>query len=96
MHLVTQIDDRLRHAAQVAIALCYRSIQWLDQVGLNSQKDLAGLTGLAGPYDFLPIESRTLCKFWHRGPDAIRFVWHADTSICQQPIRIRYGRATKL
>ena len=34
--------------------------QWLQQVGLNSQTDLAGFIGLAGPYDFLPIEGRTL------------------------------------
>ena len=34
--------------------------QWLEQVGLNSQTDLAGFIGLAGPYDFLPIQSRTL------------------------------------
>ena len=34
--------------------------QWLGHVGLNSQTDLAGVIGLAGPYDFLPIESRTL------------------------------------
>jgi acetyl esterase/lipase len=34
--------------------------QWLEQVGVNSQTDLAGFIGLAGPYDFLPIESRTL------------------------------------
>ena len=34
--------------------------QWLEQIGLNSQTDLAGFIGLAGPYDFLPIESRTL------------------------------------
>ena len=34
--------------------------QWLGQTGLNSRTDLAGFIGLAGPYDFLPIESRTL------------------------------------
>jgi acetyl esterase/lipase len=34
--------------------------QWLGPVGLNSQTDLAGFVGLAGPYDFLPIQSRTL------------------------------------
>jgi acetyl esterase/lipase len=34
--------------------------QWLEHVGLNSQTDLAGFIGLAGPYDFLPIKSRTL------------------------------------
>ena len=32
----------------------------MRQVGLNSQTDLAGFIGLAGPYDFLPIQSRTL------------------------------------
>jgi acetyl esterase/lipase len=37
---------------------------WLEQVGLNSQTDLAGFIGLAGPYDFLPIESRTLCTIF--------------------------------
>ena len=37
-----------------------RPAQWLQQVGLNSRTDLAGFIGLAGPYDFLPIESRTL------------------------------------
>src|ERR1019366_291223 len=35
-------------------------LQWLRQIGLNSQTDLAAFIGLAGPYDFLPIESRTL------------------------------------
>ena len=34
--------------------------QWLRHVGLNSQTDLAAFIGLAGPYDFLPIENRTL------------------------------------
>jgi acetyl esterase/lipase len=34
--------------------------QWLWQVSLNLQTDLAGFIGLAGPYDFLPIKSRTL------------------------------------
>ena len=34
--------------------------RWLRQVGLDSQTDLAGFIGLAGPYDFLPIKSRTI------------------------------------
>jgi acetyl esterase/lipase len=34
--------------------------QWLRRVGLNSKTDLAAFVGLAGPYDFLPIESRIL------------------------------------
>ena len=33
---------------------------WLRRVGLNAHADLAAFIGLAGPYDFLPIESRTL------------------------------------
>jgi acetyl esterase/lipase len=34
--------------------------QWLRRVDLNSKTDLAAFVGLAGPYDFLPIESRIL------------------------------------
>lgn len=34
--------------------------QWLAAAGLESHRHLAGLIGLAGPYDFLPIESRVL------------------------------------
>jgi len=45
--------------AYIAAMLSFDA-QWLEQVRLNSQTDLAGFIGLAGPYDFLPIESRTL------------------------------------
>ena len=34
--------------------------QWLAACGLDAHRDLAGLVGLAGPYDFLPIEGRVL------------------------------------
>lgn len=34
--------------------------QWLAAAGLDAHRDLAGLIGLAGPYDFLPIESGVL------------------------------------
>ena len=34
--------------------------QWLAAAGLDAHRDLAGLIGLAGPYDFLPIESPVL------------------------------------
>jgi acetyl esterase/lipase len=34
--------------------------QWLRTVGLDSRKDLAGLIGIAGPYDFLPLRDPTL------------------------------------
>ena len=34
--------------------------QWLRQVGLDPRRDVAGLVGLAGPYDFLPIKDPVL------------------------------------
>lgn len=34
--------------------------QWLGAVDLDARRDIAALIGLAGPYDFLPIESRVL------------------------------------
>jgi acetyl esterase/lipase len=33
---------------------------WLADVGLNSRRDIAGLIGAAGPYDFLPLRDDTL------------------------------------
>ena len=32
--------------------------RWLDAAGLPRERKLAGLIGLAGPYDFLPIDNR--------------------------------------
>jgi acetyl esterase/lipase len=34
--------------------------RWLGEVGLDSRRDLAGVVGLAGPYDFLPLRDATL------------------------------------
>jgi len=34
--------------------------RWLQDVGLDPRRDIAGLVGLAGPYDFLPIKDKTL------------------------------------
>ncbi len=34
--------------------------QWLAGEGLTPQHDVAGLVGLSGPYDFLPLHSATL------------------------------------
>jgi len=34
--------------------------QWLRAVGLDSRNDVAGLIGIAGPYDFLPLRDPTL------------------------------------
>jgi acetyl esterase/lipase len=42
--------------------------QWLAQAGLDAHRDVAALVGLAGPYDFLPIESRVLQTIFG-GPD---------------------------
>jgi acetyl esterase/lipase len=34
--------------------------QWLGAVGLDPHRDIKGMVGLAGPYDFLPLESDEL------------------------------------
>jgi len=34
--------------------------RWLADVGLDPRRDLAGVVGLAGPYDFLPLRDTTL------------------------------------
>ena len=34
--------------------------RWLSAVGLDPQRDLKGVVGLAGPYDFLPLRSDEL------------------------------------
>lgn len=34
--------------------------RWLRAVGLNAHRDIAGLIGVSGPYDFLPLQDETL------------------------------------
>lgn len=34
--------------------------RWLAKTGLHSRRDIAGLIGIAGPYDFLPLKDETL------------------------------------
>lgn len=34
--------------------------RWLGEVGLDPRRDVAGVVGLAGPYDFLPLRDPTL------------------------------------
>ena len=34
--------------------------RWLNAVGMNSRRDIAGVVGLAGPYDFLPLRDPKL------------------------------------
>jgi acetyl esterase/lipase len=49
--------------AHIAAMLTFHP-QWLAAVGLDSYRDVAGLIGLAGPYDFLPIRSRILQRIF--------------------------------
>jgi len=55
--------------------------QWLARAGLDAHRDVAALIGLAGPYDFLPIESGVLQTIFG-GPE------RAET----QPINFVTGR----
>jgi acetyl esterase/lipase len=34
--------------------------RWLDKVGLRPGRDIAGLIGIAGPYDYMPLRDETL------------------------------------
>jgi acetyl esterase/lipase len=34
--------------------------RWLAKEGMNPRRDIAGLIGIAGPYDFLPLRDETL------------------------------------
>jgi acetyl esterase/lipase len=42
--------------------------RWLRQVGLKPDRDVAGLIGVSGPYDFLPLRDETL-KVIFGGPN---------------------------
>ncbi len=45
--------------AHIAAMLAIDS-SWLARLGLTSGRDIAGLIGLAGPYDYLPLRDETL------------------------------------
>ena len=49
--------------AHIAAMLGYDR-QWLAAAGLDTRRDVAGVVGLAGPYDFLPIKSRVLQRIF--------------------------------
>lgn len=68
--------------AQIAAMLAFDR-QWLGAAGLSPQRDVAGLVGLAGPYDFLPLRSARLKTIF--GPPAER--WRS------QPINFVTGAA---
>lgn len=44
--------------------------QWLGAVGLDTSRDVRGIVGLSGPYDFLPLHSETLKTIF--GPERSR------------------------
>ncbi|MCS0503290.1 alpha/beta hydrolase [Ancylobacter mangrovi] len=56
--------------------------QWLAGEGLDARRDVAGLAGIAGPYDFLPLHSATLKAIF--GPEPERAL--------SQPINFVTGR----
>jgi acetyl esterase/lipase len=45
--------------AHIAAMLSIDS-RWLDKVGLRPGRDIAGLIGIAGPYDYMPLRDETL------------------------------------
>ncbi len=53
--------------AHIAAMLAFDP-QWLAREGLDVRRDIAGLAGLAGPYDFLPLRSAVLWDIF--GPEA--------------------------
>jgi acetyl esterase/lipase len=60
--------------------------QWLGAVGLDPRRDIAGLVGIAGPYDFLPI----------RDPALQLIFGGADRAITQPITFVRGGEAPAL
>jgi acetyl esterase/lipase len=55
--------------------------QWLDDVGLDPGRDLAGLIGVSGPYDFLPLRDPVLS-----------IIFGGDNRPFTQPISYAEGR----
>ena len=44
--------------------------RWLHRLGLSPNRDIAGLIGLSGPYDFLPLRDQTLTTIFG-GPNDV-------------------------
>ena len=44
--------------------------RWLEHVGLLPNRDIAGLVGISGPYDFLPLRDQTLKTIFGSANDA--------------------------
>jgi acetyl esterase/lipase len=54
---------------------------WLNEVGLDPNRDIAGLIGVSGPYDFLPLRDPTL-----------KIIFGGDNRALTQPISFAEGR----
>jgi acetyl esterase/lipase len=55
--------------------------KWLKDVGLDTDRDIAGLIGVSGPYDFLPLKDATLTDIFGGNDRAVT-----------QPISFAEGR----
>lgn len=71
--------------AHIAAMLAFDP-QWLAGVGLDARRDLTGMAGLAGPYDFLPLRSPTLMEIFGPEPERprsqpINFVTGAEVPV---------------
>jgi dipeptidyl aminopeptidase/acylaminoacyl peptidase len=60
--------------------------EWLQNVGVDSQTEIRGTVGLAGPYDFLPLKSANLKTIF--GPE--------DRLARTQPINFVDGKAAPM
>lgn len=80
--------------AHIAAMLAFDP-QWLGGVGLHASRDIAGLVGLSGPYDFLPLRSARLGEIFgpaagRAGTQPINFVTaHAPPALLAAGVRDR-------
>jgi len=68
------------------VAMLALDRRWLGEVGLDPRRDVAGVVGLAGPYDFLPLRDEKLKTIF--GPK--------DTRPDTQPINHVDGRSPSM
>jgi len=68
------------------VAMLALDKRWLAAVGMDPKRDLAGVIGLSGPYDFLPLRDKTLKIIF--GPP--------ETRPATQPIAYASGDAPPL
>ncbi len=53
------------HSAGAYIAaMLALDAQWLSRIGLDADRDIAGLIGVSGPYDFLPLRGAALADIF--------------------------------